>query len=82
MLYYQFDQRRYLDQVGSYIDFQTDLPGSVCLTQEQVLEALEASAAAGFTLSAESKALADGWFKYKDAHNRQRTYEFLEGKGF
>lgn len=82
VLYYQFDQRRYLDQVGSYIDFQTDLPGSVCLTQEQVLEALEASAAAGFTLSAENKALADGWFKYKDTHNRQRTYEFLEGKGF
>ncbi|MDO4501610.1 MAG: CDP-glycerol glycerophosphotransferase family protein [Coriobacteriia bacterium] len=82
VVYYHFDQRQYLNAVGSYIDFDTELPGTVCADQDAVIQALRDYAASGFALSAQDQAKADGWFKFKDTDNRKRTYEFLEGRGF
>ena len=82
VLFYQFDQQMYLDEVGSYIDFDTQLPGPICKDLDTLVEALEELIAGGFELNAADKRMADGWFDFKDKHNRKRTYEYLLEEGY
>ena len=78
--YYQFDQERYETEIGSYVDLNHDLPGDVCKTEDELLEALEGIATRGFTLTDEQAALAGEWFDQKDRKNCERTYRFLKGR--
>lgn len=80
--YYQFDQRRYEEEIGSYVDLNTDLPGDVCFEEDELLGALEAIVKRDFVLTDEQRNLASEWFDQKDRKNCERTYKFLKKEGY
>jgi CDP-glycerol glycerophosphotransferase (TagB/SpsB family) len=82
VLYFQFDQSRYLDEVGSYIDFNTELPGPVCLDKQSLLEAMDARMAGGYTLTEDETAIRRRWFDFEDTNNRARTYSRIVDLGY
>ena len=80
--FYQFDKERYCNVVGSYIDFDQDLPGDSCEGEDELLSSVEASLARGCVLTERDAQRASNWYDYKDTNNRQRTYEFLISQQF
>ncbi len=80
--FYQFDKERYCNVVGSYIDFDQDLPGDSCESEDELLSSVEASLARGCVLTERDAQRASNWYDYKDTNNRQRTYEFLISQQF
>lgn len=82
VVFYQFDQQLYEDVVGSYVDLNADLPGEVCLTEEQAVAAIERCAERGFKLTEDEAQKAKGWFAVRDTDNRKRTYEFIKARGY
>ena len=82
VVFYQFDQQQYLDEVGSYVDLNNDLPGPVCKDLDTLVQALEALVENHIELSPQNRAIAQRWFDFKDQNNRKRTYDFLVDEGF
>ena len=82
VIYYHFDQARYVDEVGSYIDLNTELPGKVCFDLEELKQAMASVIDNGFELDETDRAVAQQWFDFKDKNNRKRTYEYLLEEGF
>lgn len=80
--YYQFDKERYCNVVGSYIDFDRELPGDSCMSEDELLRSVRATLERGCRLSSEYAERAANWFDYKDTNNRKRTYEFLIEKQY
>lgn len=78
VVYFQFDQERYLDEVGSYIDLNTELPGPVCKDTSEVVQAISDLIANDFTLSPEDVEKTNDWYAFKDTNNRKRTFDFLQ----
>lgn len=78
--FYQFDQARYIDEVGSYIDLNKALPGPLAKTEDKLIAALNKCADRGFTLDKKSKKRASKWFDFRDDRNRKRTYDFLKSE--
>ena len=77
VVFYQFDQERYENEVGSYIDLNKDLPGKVCFGEEELIVALQDIVDANYELDEDARVVARQWFDFKDKNNRKRTYEFL-----
>ena len=82
VVFYQFDQKRYIDDIGAYIDLETELPGPLCKTEEECVEAVLSCAEDGFVLSGGAKEKAEEFLPLVDRHNRARTYHFLIDEGF
>lgn len=82
VIYYHFDQARYVDEVGSYIDLNTELPGKVCFDLDDLKKALASVMDNDFELDEADREVARQWFDFKDKNNRKRTYEFLLEEGF
>jgi CDP-glycerol glycerophosphotransferase (TagB/SpsB family) len=78
VIYYHFDQARYVDEVGSYIDLNTELPGPVCKDTSEVVQAISDLIANDFTLSPEDVEKTNDWYAFKDTNNRKRTFDFLQ----
>lgn len=81
-VYYQFDQERYLITTGSYIDFNTELPGDVCFTEDELFAALERVASNSWRLTEDAALKCEGWYYKKDRDNSRRTFEYLKKKGY
>lgn len=82
VVFYQFDQQRYLDEVGAYIDLETELPGQVTHEKEELLDALRELADTEYQLSERDRKDAARWFNAKDTNNRKRTFKYLEQEGY
>ena len=80
--FYQFDKERYNNVVGSYIDFERDLPGDSCSELDELLRSVEASFERGFELADEHARRAERWYESKDNLNRKRTYDYIVEQGF
>lgn len=80
--FYQFDKERYNNVVGSYIDFDRDLPGDSCGELDQLLESVAASFERGFELAPEHARRAARWYENKDKLNRKRTYDYIVEQGY
>lgn len=78
VIYYQFDQERYLEDVGSYIDFKTELPGPVCMNVDEVVAAIEDLAESDYTLKSKFEKLTKKWYAHRDTNNRKRTFDYLQ----
>ncbi|MEE1273713.1 MAG: CDP-glycerol glycerophosphotransferase family protein, partial [Olegusella sp.] len=74
-LFFQFDCALYLEKTGSYIDFETDLPGDCYFDADALIDGLEQSAQAGFVASDHQREVASRWFAHRDHNNCQRIYE-------
>ena len=75
--FFQFDKERYNNVVGSYINFDKDLPGDSCNNLDELLDSVAASFKRNFELSASAATIASHWFEKKDTFNRKRTYDFI-----
>jgi CDP-glycerol glycerophosphotransferase (TagB/SpsB family) len=80
VVFYQFDRDTYLQAHGSYIDFDTELPGDKTLDGNQVVEYVKDYIANGFKIKEEYQDDVNAFFMYKDDKNCQRTYDFLMDK--
>ena len=80
--FYQFDKERYNNVVGSYIDFERDLPGDSCNELDQLLDSVEGSFERGFKLTEQHAERAGRWYENKDKLNRKRTYDYIINQGF
>ncbi len=82
VIFYQFDREQYLDVHGSYIDFETDLPGTLANSNPEVIDALRSYAASGFRIHEADLEKSRHYFEYKDQDNSKRTAEFLLERGY
>ena len=80
--FYQFDKERYNNVVGSYIDFERDLPGDSCMELDELLDSVEDCFERDFKLADKHAERAAGWFENKDNLNRKRTYDYIVQQGF
>ena len=81
VVFYQFDQERYIDDVGSYVDFATELPGTVCEDEGACVQAVLEYIESGFEMTNQDKERAHRFLNPKRRDNRARTYNFLIDKG-
>lgn len=80
VIFYQFDQERFLSETGSYFDFN-QLPGTLCLNEEATLDALTRS----FKTTGHTEEMVtetSHWFKYHDHNNCQRIFTYLKQEGW
>jgi len=77
VVFYQFDQDDYLREVGSYLDFDRELPGPVALDEATCIDAIASVAESGFHMDAASQQKAAPFQELDDTRNRERTYRFL-----
>ncbi|MDO4891353.1 MAG: CDP-glycerol glycerophosphotransferase family protein, partial [Coriobacteriaceae bacterium] len=77
VVFYQFDQDDYLREVGSYLDFDRELPGPVALDESDCVDAIASVAESGFHMDAASQQKAAPFQELDDTRNRERTYRFL-----
>jgi len=82
VLFFQFDQDRYEDEVGAYVDLNEDLPGPVSKTSEALLRDLRTCIESSFALSEEDRLKASRWFDFRDKQNAKRTYDYLLQEGY
>lgn len=75
VVFYQFDQERYLNDRGSYLNFDTQLFGPVCKTESELLIALH-----GYINGEEkvSQRLRHHYFTHIDNRNCSRVYSVIE----
>jgi len=74
-LFFQFDRPLYMEKTGSYIDFETELPGDCYLDAEGLVQGIGDIADGGFEPSARQEAVSRRWFAHRDHDNRKRIYE-------
>lgn len=74
-LFFQFDRPLYMEKTGSYIDFETELPGDCYSSVEDLIRGIRDTADGGFVPSARQEAAARRWFAHRDHDNRKRIYE-------
>ncbi|AQX93074.1 hypothetical protein ALX04_000995 [Lactiplantibacillus plantarum subsp. plantarum] len=75
VVFYQFDQERYLKDRGSYLDFDTQLFGPVCKTESELLVALHDYIAGEEKVS---QKLRHRYFTHIDGNNCARVYSVIE----
>jgi CDP-glycerol glycerophosphotransferase len=74
VVYYQFDQSRFLGPTGSHLDLDSELPGPIMFTAEEVLSALESLADNGFEMSGTYQRRADRFVAHRDRHSSERIF--------
>lgn len=77
VIFYHFDSDMYLKVHGSYINFETELPGPRETEYEGVLKQIEYYINNDFVIRPEHEEMIPRFFKYRDDHNCERTYKFL-----
>ena len=74
-IFFQFDRSLHLEKTGSYIDFDTELPGPCYHDAKGLVEGLRQVIESGFVTSDEHRELAARWYAHRDQNNCRRIYE-------
>ena len=82
VLFFQFDYDTYMENHGSYMDMENELFGPRLTNCEDLIGAIKDLIASDFAESEDAKAKRDYYFKYIDADNSKRVYEFLKKEGY
>jgi CDP-glycerol glycerophosphotransferase len=75
VVYYQFDQSRFLGPKGSHLDLDSELPGPIVFTEDDVIATLEGLAAGGFAMAGTYQRRADRFVAHRDRHSSERIFE-------
>jgi CDP-glycerol glycerophosphotransferase len=75
VLYYQFDQQRFLGKEGSHLDLDAELPGPILYSADEVLTALERSADEDFVMPDSFARRADRFLTHRDNASSERIFE-------
>lgn len=78
VLYYQFDQRKFLGKKGSHLDLENELPGPILFDKEEVFEQVEEYAGHHFKMKEEYQLRAKRFLKYEDTNSNKRIYQEIE----
>lgn len=78
VLYYQFDQRKFLGKKGSHLDLENELPGPVLFNKEEIFEKIEEYADHHFKMEEEYSIKAKKFLKYEDTNSNERIYQEIE----
>lgn len=81
VIYYQFDQNRFLGKYPSHLDLENDLPGYIAKTQDEVLNELEKIAVNNFAVEEKYNKRSKQFIKYKDTHSSERIYNAILNVG-
>ena len=65
-----------MEMTGSYIDFETELPGPCYQDSESLIEGLRQTIEGGFVPAPEYVERASRWYAHRDRNNCQRIYEY------
>ena len=82
VLFFQFDYDTYMENHGSYMDMENELFGPRLTNCEDLIDAIRELIDSGFAESEDAKAKRDYYFKYIEADNSKRVYEFLKKEGY
>ena len=74
-LFYHFDRAQYMEKTGSYIDFDTELPGECFMDAPALIEGIRATIEGGFVPTVQQEAASKLWFAHRDRNNCRRIYE-------
>ena len=75
VVYYQFDQTRYLNPMGSHLDLDAELPGPILFTADDVLAELERLADNDFLMDPMYLRRADRFLTHRDRRSSERIFE-------
>lgn len=75
--YYQFDQQRFLQEIGSYLSLDRDLPGPVCEDQDALVRAVAGIIHSGWRADKEYEEKVAAFGLVREPGNCKRTYDFL-----
>jgi CDP-glycerol glycerophosphotransferase len=75
VVYYQFDQARFLGPKGSHLDLDRELPGPILFSEDDVIATLQGLAADGFAMAGMYQRRADRFVAHRDRHNSERIFE-------
>lgn len=81
VIYYEFDQVRFLGKKGSHLNLERDLPGDVVYTENQVIESMEAAGTRNFAISDTNKVKSSKFILKKDQKNSSRVFEGIQHTG-
>jgi CDP-glycerol glycerophosphotransferase len=73
--YYQFDRARVLDVRGAHIDLDNELPGTIAVTEDALLDDLERIVASGCRMPPDMAARADRFIAHRDNQNSERIFQ-------
>ncbi|MFL6098443.1 MAG: CDP-glycerol glycerophosphotransferase family protein [Actinomycetales bacterium] len=74
VLYYQFDQERFLGPRGSHLDLDAELPGPIVFTDDDLLAELSSLADNDFRMDTTYRRRADRFMTHRDRRNNERIF--------
>lgn len=74
-LFFHFDRPLYMEKTGSYIDFETELPGDCYMDAQSLIDGLRKTIEGGFVPSEQQEASVARWYAHRDKNNCKRIYE-------
>ncbi|MGY0691302.1 CDP-glycerol glycerophosphotransferase family protein [Virgibacillus sp. FSP13] len=77
VIYYQFDRSKFIGKRPSHLDLDNDLPGEICVEQDQVLKLVEEYAHNDFRMKDEYKLRANKFIKYRDQLSSERIWNVI-----
>lgn len=78
VIYYQFDQKKFLGKKGSHLDLEKELPGPIILEKDSILEEIEKYAKNNFQMDKEYLYRAKKFLKFHDTNSNKRIYEEIK----
>ncbi len=81
VIYYEFDQVRFLGKKGSHLNLEHDLPGDVVYSEDQVIERLKRAHQRDFKISEANKEKSGKFLLKKDLNNSERVFEGIQSIG-
>ena len=80
VIYYQFDQERFLGKLGSHLDLERELPGNIVNNEDDLINSFHEIIKADFKISPENQKRVNKLLKYKDTINSERI--FIEASNY
>ena len=80
VLFFQFDQKEYLEKVGAYMDFEKDLFGDTVFDIDGCRKKIEELYSEDFHIKEKYENMKSRYYKYIDTKNSERLYKVIEGE--
>jgi len=82
VIYYQFDQERFLGKQGSHMDLERELPGNIVNNEDDLINVFQCIIKNNFKISPENQNRVNKLLKYKDTRNSERIFNEASNYNF
>ncbi|MFC0559259.1 CDP-glycerol glycerophosphotransferase family protein [Halalkalibacter alkalisediminis] len=80
VVYYQFDQEKFIGSRPSHLNLERDLPGEMTNQVDDLLDLIEDYAKTDFKMKETYVKRSEKFLKYKDQQSNKRIYEIIQSK--